>query len=454
MRERQAILSADLSKDSRFRESESVANSSVRTLMCVPLLDHERHPAGILQIDTRSDHSRFSQDDLDLLAAVAVLVGVAVENAKLHSALIHQTQTEQETADAREVQKALLPSRTPELNGYAFWHFYEPARSVGGDYFDYLPIAPTDGNAPRWAIAVGDVVGKGMPAALLMAKLSAEVRLHVLSGSDLQTVVTRLNEDFARSGIESRFITFVLALIDRESHTMTVVSAGHMGPVIHRASGEIETFGEALGGTPLGIDAGCRYTAEVTPIHPGDRVVLYTDGVTEAIDAAGQCFKIDRLQRVIERTPGPIDVLGTEIIRAVRRHCGEHPQADDITLLCIGRLSMPPAGAKGSGAEAPRPRGWPGQLPSCPGGEATRGAGPRPRSLGSLPWAGQRGLTTRLPPATRPAVCRPRGRSASVLERGSRTLPVSSRLSWALSMPERAATSSRLRPADSRRLAE
>ena len=154
---------------SPVRARARASSGAIRMMMCVPLLDVDRRPAGILQIDTCDDRGKFTEDDLDLLVAVASQVSVAVENARLHSVLIEQTQIEQESQDAHEVQLALLPERRPELPGYEFWDYYEPARFVGGDYFDYLPLrhSDTQGSASprRWLVALGDVAGKGMPGA-------------------------------------------------------------------------------------------------------------------------------------------------------------------------------------------------------------------------------------------------------------------------------------------------
>ena len=175
----QAILCKDLAEE--FPDSASVSDSKIRSLMCVPLFDTERKPIGIVQIDTRDGRGRFEQDDLDLLAAVASQISVAVQNAQLHKALIKQREMEHELQFARQVMQSLLPERPAAVPGYDFWAYYEPARHVGGDYYGIMPILAIGPSTrpirDRWAIAVGDVVGKGMPAALLTAKLSAEVRM-------------------------------------------------------------------------------------------------------------------------------------------------------------------------------------------------------------------------------------------------------------------------------------
>ncbi len=334
----EATLSTDLPNDSRFKDSQSVVKSQIRTMMCIPLLAQDRNPAGILQIDTRKDTDRFNQNDLDLLAAVGVLVGVAIDNARMHARVVSQTLLDQETADAREVVRTvLLPAQSPEIPGYQFWDYYKPAQFVGGDYFDYLPVSSTEDHANRWAIVVADVSGKGMSAALLMARLSAEVRLLILSGVEPITVVARLNDNFARAGVERRFITFLLVLIDGDTHQMTVVNAGHMGPIIHRASGAIEEISETSTGLPLGVTEGLEYRADRTTLGPGDRVVLYTDGINEALNTSGRCLGAPRLKQVIFAAPGSIDGLGGAILGAVSQHVAKHPQSDDITLLCFGR---------------------------------------------------------------------------------------------------------------------
>ena len=165
----QAILCKDLAEE--FPDSASVSDSKIRSLMCVPLFDTERKAIGIVQIDTRDGRGRFEQDDLDLLAAVANQISVAVQNAQLHKALIKQREMEHELQFARQVMQSLLPERPAAVPGYDFWAYYEPARHVGGDYYGIIPIladgAQHPAEAARWAIAVGDVVGKGMPAALL-----------------------------------------------------------------------------------------------------------------------------------------------------------------------------------------------------------------------------------------------------------------------------------------------
>src|SRR5208337_2944692 len=333
--------SAALGADDRFGDSPSVKESQIRTMMYVPLWDRERHSVGVIQIDTHDENSRFEEDDLELMVAIAGPVSVAIENSRLHALAVKQADMEREAQDARAVQLALIPEKKPHFPGYEFWHFYEPARSVGGDYFDYRPIPksepPFDQPTDRWAIAIGDVSGKGMPAALLMARLSSEVRLLIQTELDPARVVDRLNRDLCASRTEERFITFLLVLLDGERHELRVVNAGHMGPMIRRSDGRIEAIGEEQSGPPLGIMEDQVYGAMITSINSGDVVLLYTDGVNEALDNEGRLFGIELLKQTLATAPTEVGKVGESILNAVRHHVAGRTQSDDITLLCFGR---------------------------------------------------------------------------------------------------------------------
>jgi serine phosphatase RsbU (regulator of sigma subunit) len=334
MNDGQAVLSQDALAE--FGNAPSIVASQIRTLMCVPLRDRDRRTAGILQLDTRDRRGRFGAADLDLLAAVADQISVAVENARLHEVEVLERVLEQEARDARAVQLAMLPADTPPVAGYTFWHRYEPARFVGGDYYDYNPIGPGEA-ATRWAISLGDVMGKGMPAALLMAKLSSEFRLLVPTEADPAQLVARLNRRLCETGTADRFITFLLAVLDGARHELTVVNAGHMRPLLRRADGRIETIGDEEARAFLTLTEGETYAAVSTPIGPGDVVVLYTDGVTDAHERAGKSFKLERLMQALADAPAGADAVGEAIMGAVRQHTADCEPFDDIALLCFGR---------------------------------------------------------------------------------------------------------------------
>ncbi|MHB1558432.1 MAG: SpoIIE family protein phosphatase [Isosphaeraceae bacterium] len=330
-----AILSKDTAKE--FPESQSVSESEIRSLMCVPLLDQDRKPVGIMQIDTRDGRGRFDQDDLDLLAAVASQISVALQNARLHKALVRQREMEQELLFARQVMTALLPDRPASVPGYEFWAYYEPARHVGGDYYGFFPMGPVPAEAPSWAVAVGDVVGKGMPAALLTAKLSAEVRLFLQGGPDPAWVVGQLNHQFDDGGVLDLYITFLLIFLDVETGRLRVVNAGHPCPMVRRRDGRLEEVGKGASGLPLGIMPGYPYEVSETTLEPGETVILYTDGVTDAMNPAGDRFGDAELRRALIGSGHGAAAAGDAIVKAVQKFVAERQQFDDITLVCLAR---------------------------------------------------------------------------------------------------------------------
>jgi serine phosphatase RsbU (regulator of sigma subunit)/pSer/pThr/pTyr-binding forkhead associated (FHA) protein len=337
----QAILSKDVLKE--FPESESVSDSLIRSLMCAPLMDQARKPMGIIQIDTKDGKGRFEQEDLDLLAAVASQISVSVQLAQLHKALVNQREMDQELRFARLVMQSLLPDRPASLPGYEFWTHYEPARHVGGDYYGFIPIGqvgPADNaSASRWGIAVGDVVGKGMPAALLAAKLSGEVKLLLRGDPDPARLVEQLNRQFEEGGGAGLdlYITFLLVILDTEHHRLSVVNAGHPCPLIRRRDGQIEEFGKSVSGLPLAIMSEYRYETAETTLEPGETVILYTDGVQDAMNGAGDRFGDAAVLRTLQSAPCGASAVGEAIVNAVAQHVGDQPPFDDVTLLCFAR---------------------------------------------------------------------------------------------------------------------
>lgn len=332
MNTKEALLSADAATDSRFQMSESIADFRIRSMMCAPLIDSAGRALGVIQIDTLDQRSRFQQDDLDVLASVATQAAFAVENAQLHEAAIKQKSYERDLALAHRVQQGLLPSEPPKLASYDFFDFYEPAGQVGGDYFDYIEL-PDD----RLAVIVADVSGKGIPAALLMAKVSADTRYFLASERSPATAICKLNQSFARRGWEDRFVTLVLGLIDCREHKLTIVNAGHMAPYLRDAKRCVRPLGEDQSGVPLGVDADYPYEEFSCDLAPGDSLTLFTDGFSEAMNAAGDMYGLERIQELLQREDDDVVQLGKLILDDVKRFVGQHPQSDDMCLLCFGR---------------------------------------------------------------------------------------------------------------------
>jgi serine phosphatase RsbU (regulator of sigma subunit) len=332
MLSKQAILSADAATDTRFDMSQSIADFQIRSLMCVPLVGSDDRALGVIQIDTLDQRSRFNTDDLEVLVSVASQAAIAIENAELHEQTLHQKALQRDLELAHKVQQGLLPSAPPKVSGYHFFNYYEAANQVGGDYYDYIRLSPE-----KLAVVVGDVSGKGVSAALLMAKLAGEVRFCLASEPDHAAAVCRINSTFASSGWDDRFVTFVLAVIDLEANELTIVNAGHMPPLLRRATGEIIEIGEEEAGLPLGVATDYKYESFKLPIQPGDFLSIFTDGISEAMNTSNDLYGLERLRKIIGTTAITVDSLGQHILDDVRTFVGGRPQSDDMCLACFGR---------------------------------------------------------------------------------------------------------------------
>ena len=231
MASKEAILSADASSDIRFKASESIVDFHIRSVMCAPLITSQGEVTGVIQIDTADQRNRFSRDDLEVLASVACQAAIAVENAELHEMAIRDQKRSRELEVAHDVLRGFLPSPSPRIEGYDFFHFYEPANELGGDYYDYIPLP-----GRRLAVVVADVSGKGIPASLLMARLSADVRYCLASEPSPAEAVAQLNRVFFAAGWEDRFVTLVLAVLDPQRHELTLVDAGHPPAYLDRGA--------------------------------------------------------------------------------------------------------------------------------------------------------------------------------------------------------------------------
>ncbi|GIW98826.1 MAG: hypothetical protein KatS3mg111_2159 [Pirellulaceae bacterium] len=331
MESKEAIISLDASADSRFQSAMSIADFSIRSIIVAPLIDSAGNALGALQIDTLDARRQFSHDDLEVLAGIATQAGIAIEKARLHEQLIHQQQVEQDLRLARSVQEAFLPQDYPQVPGWQFYSYYHPAEQIGGDYYDFIPLA--DGTL---AVVVADVAGHGVAAAMLMAKLSAEVRYLLASSSDPAAAVNQLNKRLARLSVE-KFVTLLCVIIDPRNGQCTLVNAAHMLPLWVRADGELLEPGHEESGLPLGVFDDAEYSSSSLQLAPGDRLVLYTDGINEAMNLEGKMFGIPRLKKAIAQHRGTLVELGRHIMDSVHKFCGRARQNDDMCLVLIQR---------------------------------------------------------------------------------------------------------------------
>ncbi len=333
VKSREAILSADAAHDDRFQGSMSVSNLKIRSVACVPLLNTEDEAFGVIQITTNKAKYEFSQDDLDLLVSVGSQASLAIENAKLHEAELRSRDLERELEFATKVQLSFLPNRRLQVKGYEFHHYYEAAHCVGGDSFDYITFP--DG---KIAISIADVSGNGVPAALLMAKLYSSTRYHLLTKPTLADAMAGLNAEFTTSTLGFRFITCAMMVIDPRKHELKVANAGHLPPLRRDATGHVEAIGQQESGMPFGIVYDQKFQELTFSLKPDDIWLLYTDGVTEALNLNDQLYGRAHLSDYISQGPPEIESLATGIIGDVKTHCEGRTQSDDICLTGVQRL--------------------------------------------------------------------------------------------------------------------
>ena len=239
---------------------------------------------------------------------------------------------------AREIQLAMLPREIYTATGIEAFGVTRPANTVGGDLYDVMRRA--DG---RIVFALGDVAGKGSPAALLMALIVAMLRVLVDEGLEPAELATRLNGQVSRHAPGSRFITMVLGLYDPDTGHVSYVNAGQNPPMLRRASGKYERLTE--GGMALGMFEHATYTAGSISLGAGDVLVLFSDGVTEAENTAGVAFEDEGLQRIInEHWWKDLQTLGTSVLRGVEAHAADTKIADDLTVLALRRPIPLPEG--------------------------------------------------------------------------------------------------------------
>ncbi len=334
----QAFLSDDASRDDRIQLSQSVVDFRIRSVMCVPLCGADGRAFGVIQLDTQDRSKKFTQDDLKVLWGVANQAAIALDNARMHAEAVSRERLKRDLELAHRVQLSFLPAKLPQVAGYEFHAHYEPANEVGGDYYGFVPLPQG-----RLAIAVGDVAGKGVSAALLMAKLSSDTRFCLLTENDYGRGLAKLNDllhEFANP--LDRFVTFAVAILDPTRHLVTLASAGHQSPLLYRRgnAAPTEAVPAEVAGLPLGIVEGATFdTCQVT-LQPGDTLVMFTDGVSDALDVRGKQFTVEGVYRTIQEagTTSP-KALGERIVKAVGQHAAGRAPFDDLTLVCLGRTA-------------------------------------------------------------------------------------------------------------------
>lgn len=307
-------------------------DAAINSLICVPLLVKSAL-IGILTLYNKKGSEGFTQEDQRLLGIIAAQSAQVIEAARLYEeeqALLHMRE---ELRLAYEIQMNLLPEANPEIPGYDIAGKSIPAQNVGGDYYDFIPM--DDGSL---AFCLGDITGKGMPAALLMANLQATIRGQIQAGISPGTCLDRANSMLYKSSDSQKFATLFYGILDYKNHRLSYSNAGHNDPLYYGSSPEPERL--RIGGIMIGALPGIEFADATFDFHPGDLLVVYSDGITEAEDAREEEFGEPRLLEVLAacRKDAAASIID-RVIAAVQDFAGNTPQSDDITLVVIRRMA-------------------------------------------------------------------------------------------------------------------
>jgi sigma-B regulation protein RsbU (phosphoserine phosphatase) len=308
-------------------------NISSQLLECgvkllVPMILHDE-VKGIIVLGKKMSGTEYTESDLEFLFSIGNLVVISLENSHLFAEAIEKQKMEDELIIAREIQKGLLPGKLPDIPRYDIAAVNISSKQVGGDYYDVIKL-----NNEKFIIAIADVSGKGTPASLLMANLQAMIRALVPIGLSLPELTKRVNDLIYESTGNDRFITFFWGALDTNSNTLNYVNAGHNPPILLRRDGKIERL--EIGGLLIGVmKTVVPYKEGNIQLNTGDTLVLFTDGVSEAMDSQGVEYGEDKLFSVIKSNQNEnACIILNRIVESVQEYSGAY-QSDDITMVVV-----------------------------------------------------------------------------------------------------------------------
>ncbi len=330
-----ALRGADLVENlTRQKRFSAVAAQLARVgIVAVVPMQIQNHVKGAVLLGEKLRGGPYTKADLEFLYSLANLAIISIENARLFREAIEKQRLEDELAIAREIQQGLLPAKLPSIPGFETAAINVTSKQVGGDYYDVVPI-----QNDQYILAIGDVSGKGTPAALLMANVQASLRAFAPMGLSLSDATGRINDLTSLNTGQDKFITFFWGSLDVNTKQLRYVNAGHNPPFLLRADGSIQRLD--VGGIILGLmKTPTPYQEGCVTLGSGDVVVMFTDGVSEAMNADEEDFTEERLELVLKkvRTMSPSEII-EQIQLALEAHTQGTPQSDDITMLVFRAL--------------------------------------------------------------------------------------------------------------------
>ena len=329
-----AALVLDVETDERFAHAQSILSSGIRSLVAAPLLDAEGS-LGMVALNSRVHKRQFDEEDMELLVSLASVAALRIRNVALAEEAAERRLLEEELKLARQIQVGLLPSKLPEVPGYDFHGGNVPSRGVSGDYFK------VEGrNEDReFVMMIADVSGKGIGASLLTASLEALAAGPIEVGQGAEDICTKICRRLFHRTPPAKYATMILGILDPSTNTLTYTNAGHNPALVVHADGSVEQLGPT--GMPIGLMEVGNYSEAQIEMQPGDTLVLYTDGITEAENPAAEEYGMDRL---IEASRNfrhqPLAEMSKGIQADLDQFANGIPYADDRTLVLARRLAV------------------------------------------------------------------------------------------------------------------
>jgi phosphoserine phosphatase RsbU/P len=331
IKEKTSILVRNTALDEAFKARMSIVEQRVHTMMAVPLQTKDR-VIGLIYVDSPFILREFTKDDLSLLTLMASVAAARLFNGLLAEAEQAERIMKRDLAQAAEIQRGILPEQAPQVPGLDLAGFNAPCRTVGGDYYGFVTYPQG-----QVGLALGDVSGKGMPAALMVMAFEARLRVLAEDEDTAATLVTRLNKITCANCPSNRFITFFYGVLDPATGELAFSNAGHNPPFLVRKSGEVEAL--SGGGPVLGILPVAPYKEQHVRLETGDCLVIYSDGVTEATNTAEEEYGEERLVEVLkERHNDPSSAIVNAVMESLTQFTLGAAQADDITLVVARRI--------------------------------------------------------------------------------------------------------------------
>lgn len=327
----QAALVLDAQTDERFAAAESILSSGVRSLMAAPLLD-SAGILGMIVLSSRIHVRRFAEQDLELLAALGSVAALRIRNLSLAEEGARRRALEKEMGLAREIQLALLPEHLPEIPGYSLFASNDASRAVSGDFYEFQGRDEGD----EHIIVIADVSGKGMAASLLAASFDALLMGPIEVGHPPDLICAKISRRLFMKTPPERYVTAFIAALDPGTGRLTYTNAGHNPGLLVRRDGTVQRL--EANGLPIGLFPVVEYGRVDVTLEPGDVLVLYTDGITEAANPDNDEFGLDRLQAVVQKhAQEPLVALAVAIETAVEVFADGTPYGDDRTLVMLRR---------------------------------------------------------------------------------------------------------------------